>query len=197
MSVSNRVAGMNEQTLRQYGKTALKDYHNALIADNKPSMSQRFNPFSGGINPFTDDSSYTKSFEILKNEFVKKNPNGLLEVGEAVAMANLGVRRLSEAMQRSAQRVGKDKIPSVQDFITGITQELESFDFSIFGDVALSIADDVTKGSEKIVENVGGGLVGASAVIRQSKFLIPVFALVALFLAFRTLPNMAKALKGK
>lgn len=150
-----------------YGRQALVDLQNNLVGK------------------FGND--YKLSVSELEQQLVNKNESAIDEIGKAVYASKFGYRRINESMERVVDKMEKPfPLPSSFTIITGITDELKSFDFSIFSDVGVSIIEDSvetlkagTEAIKKIPEKLadtGEGLLG------YLKFIVPVILLGAFFI---------------
>lgn len=133
------------------------------------------------------NENYPYSMSDLLNRY--KQDSFLKELGGSVYIADLGQRRLDEAMERVAFETAKDgSVPTMVQFLDGIQQELDDFDFSLFGDTALDIAKNVLEAGEKTGEalaDVGGGALDAASAVgknagqtvdtllKNAKFIVP------------------------
>ena len=116
----------------RYGKEALMEFQNQMVS--------------------VWGNTYKLSIQELTNLVLSREPDFLSELGETVAIAKIGQRRLAEAMERVALAGSPNDIPKLYTFEQGVAQELADFDFSLFGDTALDIARDAIQGGQKIVE---------------------------------------------
>lgn len=110
------------------------------------------------VKRFGDD--YNITFDSLKRIVLEREDDFLTNLGDAAAVASLGQRRMAEAMERVAEKSTKDSIPKVYTFITGITDELSDFDFSLFSDVAIDIAKDIQQKGQEVSESIGEAATG-------------------------------------
>lgn len=161
---------------------------------------------------------YKLSYAQLESQVLGRNPDFLAQLGDAVIMAGIGQRRLDEAMERVAEKTSLSPltIPDVMGFIDGVTKEISEFDFSLFGDAALDIAQSVSKGSVEIVDSAGSAVknvaVGATNVVSNAaesvsffskylKWILLVVLGVALFILFKVGKNFKAGdlalIKGK
>lgn len=102
--------------------------------------------------------SYKMSLSELTMMLEQRESQFLLLVGGALIEADLGMRRLREAMERVVEKSKPSDIPRSFSFINGIVEEKTDFDFSLFGDAALGIAESVSSEVKEVSENVGGGV---------------------------------------
>lgn len=104
------------------------------------------------VERYGDD--YTLTYDQLAAALQLKNPNFFFEVGKVVGenTSVLTQRRLREAMERVAYKSTPSKLADSFAFIDGIATELAEFDFSLFGEVGIEIAQDIQKESEKIID---------------------------------------------
>jgi len=131
----------------RYAEEALLSYQNEMIGE------------------FDDD--YTMSYSNLLSYLTNRDYNFLSFLGNAVYIADFGQRRLNEAMARVVEKSTPEKIPTTSVFIKGITDELTSFDFSIFGDVAIDIAVGAANRTNEISNNLLDGVTGVSKGIKD------------------------------
>lgn len=131
------------------GRKGLASYHNMMI-----------DWYGGGM---FSAAKYTMTFEELEKVVSGKNPNFLAELGQAVIIAKIGLRRLDEAMERVVNNtnVSPLTIPGIMTFQKGVTDEITEFDFSLLGDAGLDLAKVVAQKVEKVgvaLDNAGTGI---------------------------------------
>lgn len=142
----------------QHGRQALAAYQNIMV-DWYPGK-------------------YKLTYEQLEKLCLGKNTDFLAQVGDAVISAKIGQRRISEAMERVVERTSITplSIPDTFAFVDGVAREVGEFDFSLFGDAALDIALDVSKGTTRVVNTVAGAAVdtveNAGFFVKNSKWII-------------------------
>jgi len=102
----------------------------------------------------------------LQNEIAKKFPDEkfslrnhlklseVLEIGEKLKIADLNLRRQQEAAERAAKNIENPHEIKTIVVIKGITDELESWDFSIFGDTFSEVYTSISKTGEGAIERV-------------------------------------------
>lgn len=136
----------NAQALR-YAREALASVINSSLAINPSypiTLEQMIRHFQ------SDDAKY------------EDGASALVNLGKSVYIADLSQRRLDEAMERVAVAMNGNQFPTSQQLHNGILQELDDFDFSLFGEVAIDIGKDLYEfgvDTKEVVKDVGGGLV--------------------------------------
>lgn len=138
---------MNEFDLNKYGVAALTKYQNAMV------------------DWYRDN--YTLTYAQLQSEVLSKNPTFLRELGVATQQSKLGERRLKEAMERVVDSTPIDplKIPRIDSFIKGITEEMQSFDFSLLGDASLDLVKAVSDQGKKVTDALGNVVTGVTDTV--------------------------------
>ena len=153
----------NNQKIR-YGEEALLSYQNAMVA--------RFG------------EKYSLSYDSLRRLVIGREPDFLLDLGNAVGMAGIGQRRLNEAMERVVMKSTSDEIPKSWTFGSAVAEELEDFDFSVFGDSAIAIAKDTVEKGQEIGKDLGEAVTGVTKSISfVGKNLVPIAGALLLILA--------------
>ena len=104
---------------------------------------------------------YDLTYDQLKSNIQTKNPDFFLVFGEAVANSGLNQRRTFEAMERVAD-ASESGIPNTYKFTKGITDELTSFDFSLFGDASIELATSIVEKGNMVTDAVGDVVEGAT-----------------------------------
>ena len=122
---------INNNAAIRFGNQALTDFQNLMV------------------EKFGD--SYSLTLEELRLNLENRNADFLIELGKAVNNSKLGQRRVFESMERTVAKINKVNDPyGITDFTNGIAEEMGSFDFSLLGDVAISIGEDAVKTGEEI-----------------------------------------------
>lgn len=153
----------------EYGKDFLMRYQNQAVS------------WYGNKWPY--------DYQTLLNEINKRDANedramGFLEVvGDAAKRSGLGMRRMNEAAERvvNITSISPLKIPSSNEFVKGITDELSSFDFSMLGDASLDLANAVVKPIEDAAKGVGDSV---SFLGKNLKWIIVIVVALLIFIGF-------------
>lgn len=140
--------------------------------------------------------SFSLSYDEVKQEVLKNNPDYLIEIGEAAAQSGFGLRRTRESADRVIYKLS-DKIPTSFQMIQGLTEELESYDFSLLGDAALNIGSDlvetVKSSTNKVTESVSDAFTGVTDTISiAGKSLKYVFIGIVAILVFALYSRVKK-----
>lgn len=166
------------------GKKALAAYHNKMIEW-----------YDSG---WFSSNKYNLSYEQLEIEVSRKNPNFLAQLGDAVIIAKIGLRRLDEAMERVVDNtsVSPLKIPGVMEFQKGVTDEISEFDFSLLGDAGLDLAKVVGQKIEKVGETLDDATSGVLNTVSTAGKILPMVLLaivgIVLFAGFKIAKNTKK-----
>lgn len=172
-----------DQKIR-YGRECLARFNNLAI---KPD-------WFGSKWPYNFD---TLLLEINKRDINEDRLQSFLEtVGQAAQMSGLGMRRMDEAMERVLNKTSLSplKIPSAQEFVKGITDELSSFDWSMLGDASLDLAAAVT---EPIQNVVSGAADSVSFLGKNLKWIIIAVIGLVLFAGWKIAGKSPEILSKK
>lgn len=142
MSNSSKLSDANKI---RFGREALASFQNLMV--------QRY----GG--------EYQLSLDTLSKTLTTREPEFLIRLGGTVADSQLGLRRLSEAMERVVVDAKPDKIPGIFTFQNAIAQELSDFDWSIFPDAAIDILNQATNTVSNVSDSVFEGVKGVGGAL--------------------------------
>lgn len=149
----------------QYGKDALMRYQQLA------SQSDWY----GDQWPLTYDE--------LERLVLAKNPNFLLALGDAAYRSKFGQRRMNEAMERVLDKTSIKplQIPSLTTFLNGITDEMTSFDFSLFGDASIELVQQVTEPIKEVFVGVADTAVSTAKNLKWVVLAVVGIGLVVLY----------------
>lgn len=161
---------INSNAAIRYGNQALIDFQNLMV------------------EKFGDN--YQLTLSDLKNKLIAKNPDFLIELGNAVYKSGFGQRRVNESMERVVAKISSaDENIGIMNFTNGIVEEASSFDFSLLGDVALSIGKDAQEAGEEISK-------GFLGFFKNWGQIIPILFVSGLALFFITKSKVYKKVLG-
>ena len=130
-------------------------------------------------------SQYKLSYVQLEAAVQGRNASFYEELGNAVIAAKIGQRRLSEAMERVVERtnISPLTIPGITSFITGVTDEITDFDWSLLGDASLDLAKAVGKKVEAVGDAAGSVVSGVTSTVSVAGKLLPIIFVFVLGVA--------------
>lgn len=142
MSNSSKLSDANKI---RFGREALTSFQNQMV--------QRYG------------NEYQLSLDTLIKTLTTREPDFLIRLGGTVADGDLGLRRLSEAMERVVIKSKPNEIPKIFTFQNAIAQELSDFDWSIFPDAAIDIVNQATSTVSNVSDSVFEGVKGIGGAI--------------------------------
>lgn len=130
------------------------------------------------------------NYSELERLVLEKNPNFLLALGDAAYRSKFGQRRMNEAMERVVDKTSIKplQIPSLTTFLNGITQEMTSFDFSLFGDASLELVEQVTTPIKEVFVGVADTAVSTA---KNLKWIVFAVVGIGLFVLYKQLSKKA------
>lgn len=157
---------LSDSNAVRYGREALVAYQNVLV-DWYPK-------------------EYHGTFDTLLLQVQTIDSDWMKKVGEAAYRAKFGQRRLYESVERVVDKNGM-KVVGPVEFNQGFVQELSSFDFSLFGDAAIDLAESVAAPIKAVaggaVDAVGGIGDSLSFLGKNLKYIIALVVGILLFVA--------------